>query len=304
MPSTNNLRIIYNNFIDLAATTITASSTAANTSLNNLKSDTKSKVWRSTTGTKASLIVDFGSNNSRTVGGLVLAFTNLPSSTATIRIVGYNAPNTPGFTGNALTTGITAAFNTGDVACCPWNNLGLPNWGTNPAGSSNYSYGGGTYARVWLSDAQSAIPVRYLGIEITDNSNAAGYIEISRLIVGPYWSPLYNTGYGLESGILDLSEHLRTESGDLITRRGPRVRNLNFDLQWLADSDRKEITKIFLGNGMPRPLFVSLFPNSTGADSDFQREGNHQIWGKMKQVPGVSYTSYEVYTTRLELEEV
>lgn len=301
MPSPNNLRIIYNNFIDLSTTTITASSTAANTSLSNLKLDTKSKVWRSTTGTKASLIVDFGT--ARAVSGIVLAFTNLSSSTATIKVSGYNTPNIPGFTGSALNTA-TSAFSTGDVICCPWNNLSLPSWGTNPAGSSNYSYGGGTYARVWLSSIQATINVRYLGIEITDTANTAGYIEVSRLIVGPYWSPLYNTGYGIESGITDLSEHLRTESGDLITRRGPRIRNLNFDLQWLADSDRKEMTKIFLGNGMSRPIFASIFPDSTGTDADFQREGNHQIWGKMKQIPGVSYTSYEVYTTKLELEEV
>lgn len=305
MPSPNNLRIISENWIDLSTTTISASSTASNTSVSNLKSDTKSVVWRSTTGTQASIIVDFGVNTTRTVGGVVLAFSNIPSSTATMRIVGYTQGNTPGFSGALLNTNVTTTFNSGTIQCCPWNNLSLPAWGTTPSGSSNYSYGGGTYARAWLdSVVNSTTPVRYIGIEIIDSSNTAGYIEVSRLIVGNYWSATYNTSYGIQSGIKDLSEHVRTESGDLLTRRGPRFKILNFDLQWMTDSDRREVTRIFMGNGLPKPLFVSLFPNSTGVDADYQRENNHQLYGKMVQIPGVSYTNFEIYSTNIELEEV
>lgn len=301
MGSPNKLRIVYNNLVDLSATTITASSVASNTAVANLKSDTKSKTWRSTTATQASLIVDLGSTKS--VGCVVLAFTNL-TSTATVKVVGYTSTNVPGFTGSALNTGVVSTFNTGTVTCCPWNNLNLPSWGTNPVGSSNYSYGGGTYARTWLNTTQSAASIRYLGIEITDTAQTAGYIEVSRLVIGPVWTPSYNVGYGIEAGIKDLSEHVRTEGGDLLTRRGPRIRTLNFDLQWLADTDRKELTKIFLGNGLPKPVFVSLFPDSDNTDADLHREGIHQVYGKFNQVPGVVYTNPEIYSTRLELEEV
>jgi hypothetical protein len=300
MPSPNNLRIIHTNLIDLSSTAITASS--GSTSLGNLKLDTKSKTWRSTTGTQASLIVDFGSQ--KTVGGVVLSFTNLASSTATITLVGYNSPNVPSFTGTSLTTGVSAAFNTGAIACCPWNSLALPAWGTNPAGSSNYSYGGGVYARAWVPLANQSTLIRYLGIQISDPGNTAGYIEISRLIVGNYWSPVYNPGFGIESGILDLSQHTRTESGDLITKRGPRSRKLNFDMQWLNPADRKEITRIFLGNGMSKPLYVSVFPDSSGTDEDFQREDSHQLYGKFNQIAGVLYDNPFTYSTRMELEEV
>ena len=299
MPSVNNLRIIHQNLVDLSTTTITASSTAGTTSVANLKSDIKSLVWRSAVGTRASLIVDLGS--AKTIGGVVLAFANLPSSGATMRIAGYNT--LPTFTGNALTVTPTPAFNTGSTLCCPWNNLSLPDWGTNPAGSSNYSYGGGTYARVWLTAAQSAIAVRYLGIEIQDTTSTS-YTEISRLIVGNYWSPTYNTGYGIEAGIKDLSEHVRTEGGDLLTRRGPRYRTLNFDLNWMNAADRKEMTKILLANGTSKPIFASLFPDSTGDDEDYQREGVHQIYGKLSTAPGISYSNYAIYATSLELEEV
>jgi hypothetical protein len=298
MPSPNKLRIIYQNQVDLSSTTITSTTPASGTSTANLKIDTKSLVWRSSTSTTASIILDLGSQ--KTIGGVVLAFTNLPSSTATIRVVGHNTAMS--ISGGNLVIPIGAAYNTGLVSCCPWNTLALPSWGTNPVGSSNYSYGGGTYARVWLNSTQASTPVRYVGIEITDN--AASFIEVSRLIVGNYWSPTHNAGYGISAGIKDLSEHVRTEGGDLLTRRGPRFKTLNFDLQWLASSDRKEMTRLLLGNGMPKPLFVSLFPDSTGADEDFQREGIHQIYGKMVEIPGVSYTTLDIYSTSLEIEEV
>ena len=299
MASDNNLRIIYENWVDLLPQGgIEASSTASGSTTNNLKLDTKSKVWKSGAST-ASLKMNLGGKK---IGGVVLAFTNILSNTATIRVVAY--PSEPSFNGNQLPLPPTQTitFNTGLVACCPWNNLNLAAWGTNPVGSSNYSYGGGTYARVWIPEEYQDDTVQWLGIQVTDPGGSN--IEVSRLIVGPYWSPRFNTEYGVSAGIEDMSEHSRTESGDLITRRGPRYKTLNFGLQYLHQADRKEMTRIFLGNGISKPLFVSIFPDSTGTDIDFQREGLHQIYGKMKQIPGISYDYYELYATSMELEEV
>jgi hypothetical protein len=299
MASPNNLRIIYENWVDLLPQGgIVASSTQSGSTTNNLKLDTKSKVWKSGAGT-ASLKMNLGGKK---VGGVILAFSNLISSSATIRVVAY--PSEPAFNGNQLPLPPSQAitYNTGLISCCPWNNLALASWGTNPAGSSNYSYGGGTYARVWIPEEHINTPVQWLGIQITDVGNAN--IEVSRLIVGPYWSPRFNTEYGISAGIEDMSEHSRTESGDLITRRGPRYKTLNFGLQYLHQADRKEMTRIFMGNGISKPIFVSIFPDSTGDDVDYQREGLHQIYGKMKQIPGISYDYYEMYATSMELEEV
>lgn len=308
-----NLRIIYQNQIDLSTTTITSSSNQTSlTTVSNLKVDTKSLIWRtspttvSSTQVKGNLIVDLGST--KTVGGVVLAFTNLNSSSATIRVRGYtSAPShtssqaIPDYINYPTITG-TSVFDTGAILCCPWNSLNLPDWGTNPVGSSNYSYGGGTYARVWLP-TYAGISIRYLSIEIVDNystSSTGRYIEVSRLIVGSYWSPKYNTGYGMTSGIKDMSEHVRTQSGDLLTTRGPRYQNLSFDMQWLDSSDRQQLTKLLLGNGMSRPILVSLFPE----DTDSERERSHQIYGKMMQAPGISYVNPDIYSVPLELEEV
>ena len=323
--ATDNLRIIYQNLVDLSATTITPSSqSSGDTPPAFLKQDTKSLVWRSSPTTiastnvvtkgfpvKAILKIDLGSL--KQVGGVVLAFTNLNSNLAEIRVRGFVAE--PAISSSAIpsdlvhfptitTTGTTLIDKT--TIACPWNSLALPNWGTNPVTNSNYSYGGGTYARVWLPE-YTTINVRYLTVEITDYYATSGigrYIEVSRLITGPYWSPVYNTGYGMTAGIKDLSEHTRTESGDLLTRRGPRFQTLSFNLNWLTKADRIEMTKILLGNGMPKPLLISLFPDSTGDISDYERERAHQIYGKMTQVPGISHTLLDIYSTQLDIEEV
>lgn len=274
----NNLRIIYQNLADTAS--VTASTTqGASTPASNLQKDAKGLVWRST-GSTATLTVTFAS--AQAIGGVVLPFTNFTSNTATITVTGFN--------------GATLVYSQSGT-CCPWNTLGLS------AGSPNtYAYGGGTCARLWLSTANQAIPVT--SVNITISGTGTSYIEASRLIVGKYWSPVYNTGYGMTATIKDLSTHDRTESGDLVTQRGPRFNSLSFDLAWLSPNDRVQMTKILLGNGISKPLFVSLFPDNGSTTASWEMERAHQIYGKMMQTPGVSYHTLDMYSSQIELEEV
>ena len=307
----NNLRVIYNNLADLSTTSIVASSTqTTSTPASNLTKDAKGLVWRSSSTTggtvSAALLIDLGSSQS--IGGIVLPFTNLVSSTANITVTGYSGA--PEVLNGILTfpiTGGTQVF-TQTTNCCPWNSLSLPDWSsTNPVGANTYAYGGGTYARVWLSTANQAQSTRYITITITDSGRTAntGYcIEVSRLIIGKYWSPKYNTGYGMTSTQKDLSVHERTESGDLVSQRGPRFSSLTFNLEWLDPSDRVQLTKLMLGNGMPRPLLISLFPDNGTTAAQAEMERTHQIYGKMMTTPGISYTMLDIYSTQFEIEEV
>lgn len=293
----NNLRIIYQNIADTA--TITASSTAGVTSTANLKKDTKSLIWRSqtssTTSVKANLVATFSSS---VIGGVILPFCNL-SSIATIRVRGYTgtAPTLGGTVDvPTITATGTLVFDTGDVAASPYQPLGLWNWGTMPLGVNAYSYGGGTYARVWFPQIACTSVV----IEIID-TNTDQYIEVSRLIIGSYWSPKYNTEYGLSTTIKDMSTHERSESGDLITNRGTRFNSINFDLNWLPPEDRLEMTRILKGNGISRPIFISLFPENS---EDYAKEQSHQIYGKLPDIPTITHPIYGMYSSSISIEEV
>jgi len=294
----NNLRIIYQNIIDSA--TITASSTLGITSAANLAKDIKGSVWRSalstTTSVKANLVVAFAPT---IVGGIMLPFCNL-SPTATVRVRGYTgaAPTMAGTVDlpTVSATG-TLVFDSGIVIAAPYQVLGLWSWGTLPLGVNSYSYGGGTYGRVWVPNQLSCTS---LLIEIVD-VNADRYIELSRLVVGAYWSPTFNTSFGLSSTNKDMSSHSRSESGDLITTRGVRYRSMRFDLTWLTPEDRLEFTRILKGNGLPKPLFISLFPDNL---EDWDKEQAHQVYGKLSQLSDIQHPMFGIYSTAIDIEEI
>ena len=275
----NNLRVIYQNLADLTTTTITATTTAGVTTTDNLKKDAKSLIWRSTT-TSATLTVAF--NATKTIRGVVLPFTNL-TATASVTI-------TP--TGGTGTTPITG------LLACPYKQT--DSWDSSylPQGANSYAYGSGTYARAWFPVAQTCTG---LTITITDTNNTAGYIEASRLIIGDYWTPTYNTSFGLTSAVKSLSSSSRTESGDLVTNRGIQYNSMSFDLTWLTPADRLVFMKIIKSNGINKPLLISLFPD---ASEDFDKEQTFQIYGKLTQVPDLTHPMYTMYSSKIEIEEI
>lgn len=294
----NNLRIIYQNVAD--SSTITASSTAGVTSTNNLKKDSKSSIWRSqtssSTNVKANLVATFDS--AYTIGGVVLPFCNL-TTVATIRVRGYTG-TAPTLGGTVDVPTITATgtliFDTGNVQACPYSPLGA--WGLSglPVGVNSYSYGGGTYARVWFPQASCTSVV----IEIID-TNASKYVEAARVVIGGYWSPKYNTGFGISNSVVDMSSNERSESGDLISNRGAKYSSISFDLSWLTPSDMSEFTQIVKGSGSSRPLLISLFPNNS---EDWNKEQAYQIYGKLTNAPTITHPIYGIYSTTMDVEEV
>ena len=277
----NNLRIIYKNSANNA--TITSTSTPLGvTSLANLKLDAKSLVCR-TAGT--SVTYNLALPSDEIIGGVVLPFCNL-TSTATISVVLK--------TGGSLGTTV---LSTSSILACPYQNLGMWDWGAVPLGVNNYSYGGGTYGRIWFAQTSC----NYISITITDTENTSGYIECSRIVAGAYWTPKYNTSFGLSSSMKDLSEHTRMESGDLVTNRGITFTSLSFDLNWLAPSDRLQFSNILKRGGTSSPLLISLFPDCT---EDWGKEQVYQIYGKLSQLNPLTHPIFEMYSTQVEIEEI
>ena len=82
-----NLRVVYQNLVNIATTTVVASTTASNTSAANLKLDSKGSVWRST-GTTATITVTFAADQE--VAAVIIPFCNLTSS-STISFICRNA---------------------------------------------------------------------------------------------------------------------------------------------------------------------------------------------------------------------
>ena len=275
-----NLRILYDNAADRNLT-LTASTTAGTLAASNLLTDIKSQVWRST-GTSATLTATWA--NAELIGCVALPFCNF-TSTATIRVRGYTN------VGDA-----TPLFDTGTVLACAYAPFGLWDWGLAPLGVNAFSYGGGAYANVWISPNW----VKQLVIDLIDTANTKGYLEAARLVTGAYWSPALNADYGAAVTVVDNSTHLRSDAGDLMTDTGTRTRKMTFSLSQMASADRAKMMSILKGNGMPKPMYVSLYPES----SDPVLEQDHQVYCKLSANSAVSVPFFNVYAAPLELEEM
>lgn len=125
-------------------------------------------------------------------------------------------------------------------------------------------------------------------------------VKVSRFIVGNYWSPKYNTGYGVQVGYTDLSTSERLQSGDLYTTVSPRNKTLQFDLQYMDESDKFQLFDIYRSIGKTKPVFISVFP----LDSDQQKEQMYSIYGKFSTLNNISYVMYTMYSSSLQLEEI
>lgn len=273
--ASNNLRVIYQNWADLSATTIVASTTAGTTTTSNLKLDTKSKVWRSI-GITATLTVTLSS--AKIMGGIVLPFCNLTSEAR-------------------ISVTIDSVLVVDNILAAPYQALGGWSWGELPLGVNAYAYGAGTYARAWFPQQSGTVVV----ITITDTNNTAGYIECSRLVLGAYWSPTYNTSFGLSMAMKDLSSHERSEAGDMLSNRGIRYNSMTFDLKYLTAADRLQFTSILRGGGLANAMFISLFPDNS---EDWAKEQTFQIYGKLPSLAAISHPIFGMYSTQVEIEEV
>lgn len=275
-----NLRIIHDNAADRAV--LAASSAAGAMTVDRMLTNVKADVWRSTSPT-ATITATWASRE--TIGGVILPFCNL-TSLATVRVRGFAE------VGDAL-----PLFDTGAVYACPAPVLGMWNWGGQPLGSNAFSYGGAAYGRAWIPVPGA---VKKLVVDIDDSTNPAGYIEVSRLVCGAYWSPQYNFDRNAPITPVDNSKHFRTESGDLVTDVGTRHRKLPINLSFLGPADRAALWNILMGNGMPRPILVSLYPN----DVDAALEQTYQLYCKLMSAGPMSSPSFRRFANSLDLEEI
>jgi hypothetical protein len=275
----NNLRIIYNNIVD-ASNTLTATNTNTNYIIDNVKKDTKGLVWR-TNNASTSSNIRLSWTTAQTISAVILPYTNL-SATATITITLYSDA--------AFTTQV---FTSGAVAAVP---AVLEDQSTATA-NYRYAFGGGNCARVYFTQTANC---RGMQISIVDTANTDTYLEVSRIIAGTYWSPLYNTEFGLAVGIQDSSTKIRTQTGNLVTDIGTSNKTLTFNLSYMVNTDRDILFNIIRTIGTRKSIYVSLFPQ----DSEPTKEQTYQVYGRLSDLATITNPMYSVYASSISIEEV
>ena len=276
----NNLRVLYYNAADNA--TITATTSAASYPTSNMQNDIKGSVWRSTSVISNTITVNWATTQS--INCIILPYTNL-SKTATINITLYSGANATG----------TTLYTTGTINAVPYT---MPTWDTTYTGVNAYSYGGGTLVKQFTPS--TVANVLSATITIVDSANTQGYMEISRILAGVYWSPAYNTEFGLTVDYVDASSHSRSQAGNIITDIGPIHKSINFNLSYMTASDRNYLVQLIKLNGMRKPIYVSVFPN----DGDLEKELLYQIYGKLSSNPTITHPMFTIYSSSITIEEI
>jgi hypothetical protein len=282
-----NLRIIYDNAADRAV--LTASSQAGALGPANLQRERKSAVLRAT-GTAQTITATWPTQES--IACVALIFTNMTSS-ARMRVRGYAQP------GDAV-----PVLDTGSIFPCPAAVHGSYPWGVLPLGWNAYKWGGvSTWARGGGADGVawfSPVRVRQLVIEVSAPQSPEGYLEISRLVAGNYWSPEHNAEYGAQLQLQDSSEDYRTAAGDLKTAMGTTSDKLSINLAHLTPTDRARFMRILRENGKGKAMLFSLFPENP----DPLLEQDHMLYGKASNIDAVATPYYETYSAPLQIEGI
>ncbi|MGK5024586.1 hypothetical protein [Janthinobacterium sp. RB2R34] len=282
-----NLRIIHDNAADRAV--LTASSQAGTLCPANLQRDSKGAVLRATSLTQS---ITATWPTQECIACVALILTNMTSG-ARMRVRGYSQP------GDAV-----PAFDTGTIMPCPEAPLGSYPFGEMPLGWNAYKWGGvNTWARGGGSDAVAWFPpvfVRRLVIDVSCPDLPGGYLEISRLVAGNYWSPECNASYGASLQPQDTSEVYRTSAGTAKTAIGTTSDKLSINLEHLTPPDRARLMRILRECGPVRPLLFSLFPENP----DSLLEQDHMLYGRVANLDAVSTPYYETYSAPLQIEGI
>lgn len=152
-------------------------------------------------------------------------------------------------------------------------------------------YGGGKYIAKYFTPTAGTT-----SFTITFSSS----VKVSKFIVGNYWSPKYNTGYGVQVGYTDNTNVERLQSGDQYVTLAPRNKQLQFELQYMDESDKFQLFDIIKSIGKAKPIFISIFPEH----SDQQKEQMYMIYGRLSNISNISYVMYTMYASSLQLEEI
>lgn len=153
----------------------------------------------------------------------------------------------------------------------------------------NVAFGGVKYVALYTTASGAT------SFTVTFNKS----VKVSRFIIGNYWSPTHNVGYGVSTGYNDATSIERLQSGDQYVVKQPKNKILQFELQYLNESDKFQFFDILRVQGKATPLFVSVFPEDTLKD----KEQMYSIYGRFNTLGNIAHSTFTMYSSSVQLEE-
>ncbi|MBL8351193.1 MAG: hypothetical protein JNL87_12885 [Burkholderiaceae bacterium] len=178
--------------------------------------------------------------------------------------------------------------------------VGIAGWGT-------FAWGVEPWGSFMAADWEQAFWTSFFGpvlalsfrLDLADPSNAAGYIQAKRLLIGSVFEPAANAAYGASLAWGTNSQQARTLGGSLRTDRRSRFRVLRLTLPGLSAADRTRWLNLTRVAGVHGELFVSVFP---GVGSEQERD--YALLAKFTTPPETVYPGPAYWSSPINLQEV
>jgi hypothetical protein len=272
------LRAVYDNSAERATISVSGSVVLP---VANLHTNNKYEVWRSAS-TVLSVTFTATYFTAETVSCVAFPYCNF-SSTATMRVRLYSD------------TACTVLLRDSGVVLCSEGAGGKVAGLTALQSASAYSYGGGAAACVWLLPTVNVLGIK---IDVVDSANLQGYLEAARIVIGDYFSPIYNAEYGVNVTYEDTTANFRTDAGNLLSDIGTKHKVLSLNLSFMQPTDKAGLWKLVNYCGKSQPVFISVLCGHP----DKSLEQSLTVYGKFTSASKVACSNYLIYSAPMEVE--
>lgn len=248
------MRFLSDNYITMDATQISASTENLNFPLSNLKNPLRSKYFRTTSPDDQSIVFDLITTED--INSVVILF--------------------PKENGIKLTNAVNIRIQANATN----------NW-TSPAVDQVLSIDN-NYEVIshFFTSNQS---YRYWRLFVDDPTNPYGYIEIGMVWIG-LSENIQNAQNGFKWVYTDLTKVDKTPFNHRYYDRYPKVTSLEFDYQFLDESQIQVLEDIFRRNGTSEPVLIVLDESEVVFDKD-----RFLIYGNMNNQFGMSHVRYDIF---------
>ncbi len=280
----NNMIISSTNYSD--GGTLTVDDEVATLPASNLQDQQIVKIWRNTQ-TSAQIDVDFGQQ--RIIDFMALIRHNI-SQTGTIR---WRLSAVSDFSTTVYDSGTIDAWPiVEEFGTLPW---GVFQWGgrLNPEVAAEYTISS-------FDVLTSAVQAQYLRIDISDASNADGYLQAGRLIAGPSYRPSVNYANGVQFEFVDESRITKSRGGQTFVDEVERYRVMRFELINLPENEMfgNVFNSIDRLRGVSKDILVIPQPAKSSTWI------TQNIYGRIRQTQPITNSALTYYGRMIEVEEL
>jgi len=268
-----NLRVIHTNVADLATISVGINNTAAGFDIKNVQNTKKTSVHRSLASTVNYELKWEG--NPQKVSAIALPATNLLDG-ASISVKLYTGVNDT-----------TARADSGTLTAAKDRTILIPRNGTYD--SNVFAYNGATKTSVWFN-------AEYLVEKIIISVVSGAPVDCARIVCGTYWESSRQVSNGITLGITDNSVITTSRAGDVYADRRPKQETMQFQLQYLSDTDRRKLQQIMNAYGSNGLLFACVFPDNTNPEVTQA----YSIYGR-SQDNNLEYVLFSLYNSSMTI---